>query len=393
MPAPHELYGRPWIEREYVLALDGYINFKDDARNPTSQWVQDLAQLMGRTPAAICMRMENFASIDPEVSQARRGLGNLSALCKLVFAEWSIKPDHLRSCAQAFRRDADHAWSSRTLFDPYPVAVPKAFGKYELLDQIGRGTFGSVYSCINTETNEVAALKIIHADRVNNDETLHRFLQEIRALKSLNHPNVIALREDNLEFERSFPGFVMDLAEINLAEYSGSAVNLRGGRPGIEQSEAIGIMRSITRATAGLHGHVPKIIHRDINPNNILRLPNGMWVLADFGLAKFVGTAQFTTTFATRTEPGWGTTYFAAPEQYRDFKRTDERSDTYALGVLLWELFTSSWPTPERERDGLPADLSPVFLKATERDPELRFKNAPEFLKAIEATELFRGYP
>jgi serine/threonine protein kinase len=384
-----DLYGRPWSEREYILVLDLYLNFRNQPRQPNDKMIQGLAVIMGRTPAAICMRLENFASVDPENSQVRRGLGHISPVCRRVFEEWAVKPEHLRSCAEAFRRDAEHAWSSRTLFEPDPVAIPRAFGKYELLDHIGQGTFGSVYSCMDAETGEEAALKIIHSDRIHDKEALHRFYREIRALKYMSHPNVIRLREDNLDVEKNFPGFLMDLAEINLTEYANECFGSRPERPPVKTVEAVDIVRSISQACVALHTHMPRIIHRDINPNNILRLVSGHWVLADFGLAKFVGAAQVTTSFATRTQRGWGTAYYAAPEQYRDFKRTDERTDVYALGVLLWEVFTSAWPPPERGRDGLPGELSGIFLKATERDIDLRYRTAQEFLEAIEATEPF----
>jgi serine/threonine protein kinase len=96
---------------------------------------------------------------------------------------------------------------------------------------------------------------------------------------------------------------------------------------------------------------------------------DGTWVLADFGLAKFIGTAAVATSFVTQTRMGWGTAYYAAPEQYRDFKRTDEKTDVYAAGDLLWELFSSGWPPPELGRPDLPKRLEEVFLRAVARDP------------------------
>ena len=388
MPKPTELYGRPWSEPEYLLVLDLYFLCNDKSHREREAAVRELSSLMGRTPDAIHMRMENFSSIDPECSHIRRGLVNLAPLCKRVFEEWNPKRDHLRSLAEVYRRDAERALSNRTLFEPDPVSLPRAFGKYELLDPIGRGAFGSVFSCVDTTTGRTAALKIIHADRMGDTEALHRFAREIRVLQSIKHPNVIALREDNLDTERSFPGFVMDLAAFSLTDYSSKNL-CRPERPFPHASVALEIMLAVSRACVALHSNSPRIIHRDINPNNVLQLTDGTWALADFSLAKFIDTVQFSTSFATRTEQGWGTAYYAAPEQYRDFKRTDERTDVYALGVLLWELFSASWPPPERERPGLSADLTPLFLRATERKASLRFSSAQEFLEALAATETF----
>lgn len=104
-------------------------------------------------------------------------------------------------------------------------------------------------------------------------------------------------------------------------------------------------------------------------------------------LVRFLGTGALSTSFATRTQQGWATPPYAAPEQYRDFRRTDARTDIFALGVLIWELFTSGWPPLIRDRSGLPEDLNRVFLKSTEHEPTLRFQSVEELSDALESTE------
>ncbi|HVT16142.1 MAG TPA: serine/threonine-protein kinase [Thermoanaerobaculia bacterium] len=392
MSGPIDLYGHPWSWREYVVVLDAYFQLRGQPRNPESQTVQELARLTGRTPASICMRMENFASIDPEQTNARRGLAHVSPMCKTVFDEWKAKPHELRQVATAFRRDAEERWdSARTLFDLNPVRVPKAFKRYELLDLIGQGAFARVFSSIDIDTGEAVAIKVIDTEKISDRECLQRFVREIRALKSVSHRNVIRLREDNIDSEENFPGYVMDLAECSLTTHVTECRRETAGRPFLGREEAAGVMIAVADACVALHGHTPCIIHRDINPNNILRLPGGRWVLADFGLAKFIGSAQVTTAFATQTQVGWGTSYYAAPEQYRDFKGADERTDVYALGVLLWELFSSSWPPPMHQKSGLPEDLQRVFIKATEREPNDRYRSACEFLEDLHLAELVRA--
>lgn len=386
MSRPGELYGRPWSEREYILVLDAYHATKGKPRHENSPFIQDLAQLLGRTPASVYMRMENFASIDPEEAEHRRGLGRIGPLCAKVFRNWEGKDDHLRSCADVLRRDAEIPGSSQLqLFDPQPVALPRAFGRFELLDPIGQGGFGSVYSCIEVSTRKVGAIKIIHADRIHDGEILHRFVREIRALKAVEHSNVITLHEDNLSDERQFPAFLMDLADTNLTEYVNTRWSATVTPPVLHRNEAKSIVMSIVAALNALHTHSPRIIHRDLNPNNVLLLPDGRWVLADFGLAKFLDTVAFTTSFETRTrQGGWGAGYYAAPEQYRDFKHTDERTDVFALGVLMWELFTSVGPPMDRHNTGLPEVLRDVFLKATDRNPDARFGSVRAFARAFD---------
>jgi serine/threonine protein kinase len=378
-----DLYGRPWSEREYILALDAYLSKKDEPRHENSPFIKELARLTGRTPASICMRMENFASIDPAEASHRRGLRKISVVCKRVYDHWKDKPGHLQSCADVLRREAEEKRSPTLgLFESDPVALPRAFGKYELLDPIGRGSFGAVYSCLNVETNALGAIKVLSVDGLHDDEARHRFLREMRALRYVEHPNVIRLHDDNLDSEDKLPAFVMELAESSLTEYANDGAR---GRPLFTTEEGTAIVRSMIAAVKALHEHKPRIIHRDLNPNNILRLPDGRWVLADFGLAKFLGTGRVTTTFATRTQAGLGTIYYAAPEQYQDFKRTDARVDVYALGMLLWELFNTVGPPPDRHTSGLTGKLLEVFLRATERNPDVRYPDVGEFAEAFEA--------
>lgn len=327
------------------------------------------------------MRMENYASVDPQANTHRKGLVNLSGLGQQVFDYWIDKPESLKDCAEMLMRDS-RRHSVLDLFEPDPVRVPRAFGKYELLDLLGDGGFGSVYSCINSEDQLPYAMKIVHVDRATDPEMLSRFRREIRALKSLAHPNVIRIHEDNLDEERNFPAFVMDLAKCTLSTYlEENLAHLPRGeeRPLLPREESIGVLRAILAAVTALHCNATPIIHRDIKPDNILRTPQDGWALADFSLAKFMSSALVTTTFVTLSHKGWGTDGYSAPEQWQDFKRTDERADVYSLGVLAWELFSPSWPPFDRNHLQLPTKLADVVLKATQRRREDRYSTVDEF--------------
>ena len=327
MGKAERLYGHPWSEREYVIALYFYFRNRDCPRHETAPYIQELATILGRTPASVVMRMENFSSLDPESETS--GLSNIGPLCRKVFTDWSPRRDHLESCAKLLIRESTEA-RNLSLFEPEPVTLPKAFSKYELLDHIGDGGFGSVFSCIEISSGKQFAIKIIKADNRFDRETLHRFFREMRILRSIQHPSVIRLHDDNLEAEESFPAFVMDLAQRSLTSLL-DELSEHGskGRPYLTTTDAVRIFRSVTSAVDALHCHDVRIVHRDINPNNVLLMDNGEWVLADFSLAKFLRSAATGSTFVTKTHMGWGTAYYAAPEQYRDFKRTDERTDVY----------------------------------------------------------------
>lgn len=382
-----ELYGRPWSEREFLIVLNEYFSSKGKPRHENSDYIKTLAQLLGRTPSSIYMRMENFASVDPETASQRKGLTRgAGPNCRNIFNDWVKRVPHLRSLAPVLCREVQGEKDTHPdLFTPSPVEMPKAFGKYELLDPIGKGTFGQVYSCVHVESGKPFALKIITPDGKHTPEILHRFIREIKALRCITHPQVIRMHDDNLDSEQEFPAFIMDLADFNLDEYMSSTdAALSGKRPSLPAAEAANILRSIISAVMALHGHDRQVIHRDINPRNILKLESGSWVLADFSLAKFVQSAPLSTAFSTRSQARWGTAHFAAPEQYRDFKRTDVRTDIYALGMLIWELFSKGWPPIQMDDLQLPNTLIPVFRKSICREPEGRYQTIQEFSEAFE---------
>ena len=372
-----ELYGRPWVEREYVVALDSYFRNRRAPRHVQAAFVQDLARLLGRTPASVVMRMENFASLDPEENSQRRGLVNVSPLCKRVFEQWQEKRDVLHDCADVYLREmAGPQAKNLSLFES-SLLLPRAFGRYDLLDQLGEGGFGVVFSCIDPESEQRFALKIIKTDRIYDTEGMHRFRREIRILRMIDHPHLIKMHEDNLETENTYPGFVMDLATTTLSDY----LQERSGqtqRPALSAQEAASILESVVSAVLALHSNVPRVIHRDINPSNILRMPDGRWVVADFSLAKFVDNGP-ASSFSTMTRSMCGTTYYAAPEQFRDLKLTDERTDIHGLGMLMWELFSSEWPFPQLAASGLPASLDCVFKRAVARVPDERYETVAGF--------------
>lgn len=396
MKKPAELYGQPWRRRDLLIALHAYFANRDKPAHVTAPWILKVAEILGRTPASVLMRMANFASLDPATPSQREGLVKGGPLCVRVFEEWSRKQAELAATARFLvEEETDSANEKFDLFNPEPVRLPRAFGKYELLDPVGAGSYGSVYSCISAEGTEPLAIKVIKLEAILDKETVHRFYREIRALKSIRHPNVIRIYEDNLDSEEKFPAFVMDLALCNLREFVAKIT--RGGprdpeeRPRIGADTASKIMLAMFAAVEVLHQHQPPIIHRDLNPNNILLLPDGRWVLADFGLAKFLHVDPVATAFATgTTHVGIGTAYFAAPEQYRSLRNCGPQTDIYALGMLIWDLFSVNWPEPDRSDLGLPPALEPVFRKAAHRNVSSRYQSVEElrleFVSAISAT-------
>lgn len=388
MTTPEHLYGRPWSEAEFLIVLHYYFKHHDDPKHERTPFVQELSRTLGRTVSSILMRMENYASIDPTVQETRVGLIHINEFGRRLFEKWKDQPDALGLTAGVLIRQAEQR-DVPTLFNPSPIRIPKAFDRYELVDQLGGGASGLVFSCIDTQTGNAFAIKIIHSHIVQDAEMFHRFLREIRALKSINHRNVITLHQDNLESERNFPAFVMDLATHSLTGYLEEMRRRQNTRkrPILQFNESEAIILSAMDAVEALHINQPKLIHRDVNPNNLLLLPDGRWVLADFGLAKFLSTAPVSTSFQTTTHRGWGTMWYTAPEQYDDFMNSTEQTDVYSLGMLIWELFSTTAPPPSDRDLGLPERLASLHLRATDRDPKKRHSGINElrreFVKAL----------
>jgi serine/threonine protein kinase len=384
MVSDRDLYGQPWIPREYIIVLASY--FRNNGETPPidSPIIQNLAQRLGRTPASILMRMENFASLDNSVD--RKGLINVGPECRRMFSDWKDRRGELFAVYEFLEGEWNppmQPW----LFKPDPVRIPRAFDRYELMEHLGSGAFGEVYSCVKVDTGQLFAIKILRFEQFHDQDGRRRFGREIRALKSIDHPHVIRLFEDNLDDVSDFPAFVMELGQANLADYVrmvALTVNPDKQRYLLGPDESVEIMRCLLSAVSALHGHEPPLLHRDISPLNILRLPDGRWVLADFSLAKFTGSSVMSSAVTKTTRHGWGYMYFTAPEQWSDFKRADVRADIFSLGMMIWELFSSEGAPPERSDPCIPLPLQGVFFKATARRMDERYGSVSQFAEDFE---------
>lgn len=389
-----ELYGKPWSRREYILVLYYYFLHPDASHDKNTPSVIDLAAVMGRTPAAVAMRLHNFSSLDRENNKTRIGLQNIGPLGRDIFSWWRDRLDSLKIVGDEYLRDAKDA-NTPDLFNPEPMRLPLAFGKYEPLDELGNGGFGTVISCIDPRTNKQYAIKIIRPELVDDIEALSRFRREIGLIKAISHPNVIRIHEDNLNSEYHFPAYVMDLAEWPLRLYldrSRRDGSVPDKKPRLPTSEAIELILEVFDGVEALHTNNPPVVHRDIKPENVLRLANGRWVIADFGLAKFLPPVAFSNSFATASKKAMGTTGYAAPEQSKDFRSADHRADIYSLGVLIWELFSPAWGQLDRSDTELPLSLEQVVLKATAKRPEERYSTVHdlriEFIEGVKGVDL-----
>lgn len=252
--------------------------------------------------------------------------------------------------------------------------------EYRVVDVIGEGGMGRVYRALQTSRNRVVAVKVLTA---SDPKAVQRAINEARIQQGLRHPNIVEFYEQ-VEWDNR-PCLVMEYVEgVTLAEQL-----QRGAMP---VAQALAIFSQIVSAVAYIHDH--DIVHRDIKASNIRLTPDGDAKLLDFGIAKNEFTPQLTQTgFVV------GTVEYLAPEQINSGK-ADERSDIWALGILLFEMVTGNVPFTaktfgtlyqqiNRASFTLPPELhisrnvTKLIARCLKKDPADRFQDAAELLAEV----------
>jgi len=273
------------------------------------------------------------------------------------------------------------------------------FPQLEIIELIGRGGMGAVYKARQKELDRVVALKILPPGIGDDPAFGERFTREAKALAKLNHPGIITIhdsgRADGLYF------FVMEFVDgVNLRQL------LAAGR--VSPREALAIVPQICDALQFAHDQ--GIVHRDIKPENILLDRRGRVKVADFGLAKIVGTRAPAQGESNASPPGVeapapaalteegkivGTPAYMAPEQLRHPNEVDHRADIYALGVVLYQMLTGELPGKSIEPPSMKVHidvwLDEVVLRAMEKKPDLRYQQVSEVKTNLESIAMTPG--
>jgi predicted Ser/Thr protein kinase len=260
-------------------------------------------------------------------------------------------------------------------------ALPRDFGKFELLEEIGRGGMGVVFRARQKDLDRIVAIKMILSSHLASAEQVERFYAEARAAARVQHGHIVSIHEVG-QF-RGQHYFAMEyVAGPSLAKL------LKNGplAPEIAARYVMIVARAVD------HLHAQGIAHRDLKPSNILLDPSDQPYVTDFGLAKML------TADGAITHSGviLGTPNYMAPEQAAGRgERIGPRSDVYSLGTILFELLTGrppfeesgpletlvqviegEPPRPTRLRPGLPKALEWICLKCLEKDPANRYASA-----------------
>ena len=261
-----------------------------------------------------------------------------------------------------------------------PEQIAPHFPQLEILECLGRGGMGVVYKARQKTLNRLVALKLLAPERVNDPKFADRFAREARALAALNHPNIVTIHDFGQA--GGFYFLLMEFVDgVNLRQL------LRARK--FAPEEALAIVPPICEALQ--YAHDRGIVHRDIKPENLLLDKQGKVKIADFGIAKMLGTKNgdsISNTPENATQSALGTPGYHAPEQKNDPQRADNRADIYSLGVVFYEMLTGELPAkriePPSKKVQIDVRLDAVVLRALEKTPELRWQTAEELRTQIE---------
>lgn len=264
-----------------------------------------------------------------------------------------------------------------------PEQIAPHFPQLEILECLGRGGMGVVYKARQKTLNRFVALKLLAPERVLDPQFAERFTREAQALAALNHPNIITIHD----FGQA-GGFYYLLMEFVDGANLRQLLRARKFTP----EEALTIVPPLCDALQ--FAHERGIIHRDIKPENLLLDKAGRVKVADFGIAKILGTAGAnddagpSSGLQNATQTGMGTPGYSAPEQKTDPQHVDSRADIYSLGVVFYELLTGELPgkriEPPSHKVHIDVRLDEVVLRTLEQAPERRYQQASEVKTMLE---------
>ena len=270
-------------------------------------------------------------------------------------------------------------------FDKY---IGRVFDKrYKIEKIIGVGGMAIVFKAEDILMNRTVAIKMLKDDISGDQDSVKRFINESKAVAMLSHKNIVNIYDVSVKGDMKY--IVMEYIEgINLKTF----LKHKGGI--LSWRETLNITEQILRALE--HAHSKGIVHRDIKPQNIMLLKNGLIKVADFGIAKLPNNDTF-----TKTDKAIGTVHYISPEQASG-NPINEQSDLYSVGVLMYELATGELPftaespvsvamkqvneEPKRPRElkaDIPEGLEQIILRAMEKDPEKRYDTAKRMLRHV----------
>lgn len=259
--------------------------------------------------------------------------------------------------------------------------------RYEIIKTIGEGGMANVYLANDTILDRKVAIKVLRGDLSNDEKFIRRFQREALSVSNLSHPNIVEVYDVGEEDGQYY--IVMEYIEGKTLK------QLLKKRETLTLPEVIDIMLQLTDGLA--HAHESYIIHRDIKPQNIMILDNGLVKITDFGIAMALNATQL-----TQTNSVMGSVHYLPPEQANG-KSATVKSDIYSLGILMYELITGSVPfkgdnaveialkhmkekipSIRKQNPTIPQSVENIVIKATAKNPRNRYDSVKEMHDDLE---------
>lgn len=270
------------------------------------------------------------------------------------------------------------------------VKGQKISDRYEIKKLIGEGGMANVYLGYDTILERDVAIKVLRGDLADDEKFVRRFRREAQSASLLNHPNIVQIYdvgEDDGNFY-----IVMEYIKGQTLK---QIIKKRGH---LSLAETIDIMSQLTDGLS--HAHESYIIHRDIKPQNIMVLDDGMVKITDFGIAMAVNASDL-----TQTNSVMGSVHYLPPEQASG-RGSTIKSDIYSLGIVMYEMLMGVMPfrgetaveiamkqlkdpipSMRKERDDIPQSVENIILKATAKNPKNRYNNVKELYEDLKTCQ------
>ena len=267
-------------------------------------------------------------------------------------------------------------------------------GRYQIIEELGKGGMGKVYKAQDTDLKEKVAIKLLRPEIAADKKTIERFRNELKFARKIRHKNVCQMYDLNKE-----KGAHYITMEYVAGKDLKSMIRMMGQ---LGSGKTIFIAKQICEGL--VEAHRLGVVHRDLKPQNIMVDEEGNARIMDFGIARSLKTKGITAAGVMI-----GTPEYMSPEQVEG-KEVDQRSDIYSLGVILYEMVTGRVPfegdtpftigvkhksempkDPKELNSQLPEDLNLVILRCLEKDKENRYQSAGEV--QAELTRIEKGIP